>query len=90
MLFSILRVNVVSVGCFVGVGKLNHPMHLHGFSYRVVAMRKVGDKLSLEYVKKMDSEGKIERRLKGAPLKDSVIVPSGGYTIVRFHANNPG
>ncbi|XP_016840817.1 laccase-4-like [Nasonia vitripennis] len=73
-----------------GAAKLNHPIHLHGYYYRVVAMEKVGDKLSIEEVKKMDQEGKIHRRLEAAPWKDSVIVPSGGYTIVRFHANNPG
>ncbi|XP_031785568.1 laccase [Nasonia vitripennis] len=72
-----------------GAAKLNHPIHLHGYYYRVVAMEKVGDKLSIEEVKKMDQEGKIHRRLEAEPWKDSVIVPTGGYTIVRFYANNP-
>ena len=27
---------------------------------------------------------------QGAPEKDSVIVPAGGYVIVRFKADNPG
>lgn len=32
----------------------------------------------------------IKRRLSGAPVKDTVTVPDGGFTIIRFVANNPG
>lgn len=32
----------------------------------------------------------IQRKLKGAPVKDTVTVPDGGYTVIRFVANNPG
>lgn len=32
----------------------------------------------------------MKRRLSGAPIKDTVTVPDGGYTIIRFVANNPG
>ena len=34
--------------------------------------------------------GKIERNLVLPPIKDTVIVPSGGYTIILFVADNPG
>lgn len=30
------------------------------------------------------------RNLKDPPFKDTVTVPDGGYTIVRFKADNPG
>ena len=26
----------------------------------------------------------------GAPLKDTVLVPAGGYVVIRFMADNPG
>ena len=26
----------------------------------------------------------------GAPLKDSVTIPAGGYVVIRFLADNPG
>ncbi|CAE1312426.1 unnamed protein product [Acanthosepion pharaonis] len=29
-------------------------------------------------------------KLKNAPLKDTIIVPSGGYAVIRFKADNPG
>ncbi|XP_011688158.1 PREDICTED: laccase-1-like isoform X2 [Wasmannia auropunctata] len=68
----------------------NHPFHLHGYQFRVVAMEKVGDNTTADEVRELDRQGLIHRKLKRAPLKDTVTVPDGGYTIVRFHADNPG
>ncbi|XP_014219306.1 laccase-5-like [Copidosoma floridanum] len=73
-----------------GVLNITHPMHLHGSHFRVVAMEKMGDTVTLEQVKERDRAGTIQRKLSGAPCKDTVGIPSGGYTIVRFLANNPG
>lgn len=44
----------------------------------------------LVQVQRLDDAGQILRRLNGAPVKDTVTVPDGGYTIIRFVANNPG
>ncbi|KAL0106109.1 hypothetical protein PUN28_016084 [Cardiocondyla obscurior] len=68
----------------------NHPFHLHGYQFRVVAMKKLGDNTTVDEVKELDRQGLIHRKLKRAPLKDTVTVPDGGYTIVRFYADNPG
>lgn len=68
----------------------NHPFHLHGHAFRVVGMERLAGNISAEEVKRMDEQGKIKRRLKGAPIKDTVTIPDGGYTIIRFIANNPG
>ena len=38
----------------------------------------------------MDREGRIQRRLQNAPKKDTMKAPGGGYTVVRFIADNPG
>lgn len=38
----------------------------------------------------MDESNQIKRRLVGAPIKDTINVYNGGYTIVRFVADNPG
>ena len=87
-----VRMNSVVEVVLIDKGKVqtNHPMHLHGYYYRVVAMEKVNKTLTVEQFKEMDEAGKIHRKLRRAPLKDTVIVPSGGYTIVRFLADNPG
>ncbi|XP_032682635.1 laccase-1-like isoform X2 [Odontomachus brunneus] len=68
----------------------NHPFHLHGYQFRVVAMEKVGQNITVAEVKELERQGLINRKLERAPLKDTVTVPDGGYTIVRFLANNPG
>lgn len=68
----------------------NHPFHLHGNSFRVVAMERLGTTVTVEKIQELDRAGLIERKLDRAPLKDTVTVPDGGYTILRFHANNPG
>lgn len=68
----------------------NHPFHLHGHPFRVVAMERVGKTLTREDVIEMDANGLIHRNLESAPLKDTVTVPDGGFTIIRFHATNPG
>lgn len=68
----------------------NHPFHLHGHSFRVVAIEKIGNNVTLQQIKQMDVAGLIHRNLENAPFKDTVTVPDGGFTILRFHATNPG
>ncbi|XP_069112423.1 uncharacterized protein [Argopecten irradians] len=68
----------------------SHPMHLHGHNFRVLAMEKLNTSTSVEYVKMRDRIGLIGRNLDRPVTKDTVNVPDGGYTIVRFHAKNPG
>lgn len=69
----------------------NHPFHLHGHDFRVVAMERVdATGVTLDRIQKLDETNQIKRRLSGAPIKDTVTVPDGGFTIIRFLANNPG
>lgn len=68
----------------------NHPFHLHGYNFRVVAIEKVGKNVSEEEVRRLDDAGRIRRNLLNPPRKDTVTIPDGGFTIIRFHATNPG
>ncbi|XP_049802828.1 uncharacterized protein LOC126237076 [Schistocerca nitens] len=68
----------------------NHPFHLHGHAFRVVAMGKLGTNTSVEEVRALDRAGGIKRKLHGAPIKDTVTVPDGGFTVLRVSADNPG
>ncbi|KAJ8669572.1 hypothetical protein QAD02_000831 [Eretmocerus hayati] len=68
----------------------NHPFHLHGHEFRVLAMRRLGKNVTMKDVMQADREGHIDRNFERPPIKDTVTVPDGGYTVVRFHANNPG
>lgn len=56
----------------------------------MIAMERIGRNVTVETVKRLDDAGLIRRHLDHAPLKDTVTVPDGGFTIVRFHADNPG
>ncbi|GFO06482.1 laccase-4 [Plakobranchus ocellatus] len=46
--------------------------------------------IHFEDVTSLDQRGGIIRNFDRPPKKDTVTVPDGGYTVVRFHANNPG
>lgn len=83
---SVVEVILIDEGTF----DTNHPFHLHGHSFRVVGQRKLGENTTAETVKNLDRTGGIFRNLTRAPLKDTVTIPDGGYTVIRFIANNPG
>ncbi|XP_069163860.1 uncharacterized protein [Procambarus clarkii] len=72
------------------VGDLNHPFHLHGNNFHVVAMDRLGSQTTVEEVMALDAAGGISRKLTNAIKKDTVTIPDGGYTVVRFTASNPG
>lgn len=50
----------------------------------------IGKILPIENVYELHRQGKLYEASPRAPLKDTVIVHDGGYTIVRFRATNPG
>ncbi|XP_071494140.1 uncharacterized protein [Diadema antillarum] len=69
----------------------SHPFHMHGYSFHVVGQDRLnGTGISIEEVIELDKAGLIVRNLDRPPIKDTVIVPDGGYTIVQFVADNPG
>ncbi|GJQ77051.1 Mco1 [Trypoxylus dichotomus] len=68
----------------------NHPIHLHGYSFRVVGMEHFNELVNKETILEMDEAGLLPRNFDNPPLKDTANVPASGYTIVRFIANNPG
>ncbi|XP_063982871.1 uncharacterized protein LOC135165467 isoform X2 [Diachasmimorpha longicaudata] len=68
----------------------DHPMHLHGHDFYVVAMENVGDNVSLEAVRRRNELGEIPKKFNNSVLKDGVSVPVKGYAVIRFFASNPG
>ncbi|XP_065159182.1 uncharacterized protein [Atheta coriaria] len=73
-----------------GVRQAHHPMHLHGFGFRVVAWKRLGNLTSRADIESLDKRGLITRNLKDPIKKDTIPVPRGGYAIVRFKTDNPG
>ncbi|XP_039292501.1 L-ascorbate oxidase [Nilaparvata lugens] len=72
--------------------RVSHPWHLHGYDQYLVDQ---GLFETEDYGKELQNLlDKLERREITAPdypiLKDTWLVPSGGYVVVRIIANNPG
>ncbi|XP_076619283.1 uncharacterized protein LOC143340829 isoform X2 [Colletes latitarsis] len=92
-------VEIVMVDSF-NVSNLEHPFHLHGYAFNVVAMGQPlgpiingtngANLLTVDYVKRLDANNQIQRNLIDPPAKDTIAVPNNGYVILRFHATNPG
>lgn len=68
----------------------SHPFHLHGHNFNVIAMERLGDKTTQAEVIALDDKGGIKRRLDNTIMKDTINIPHGGYTVIRFTADNPG
>ncbi|KAL3859684.1 hypothetical protein ACJMK2_009892 [Sinanodonta woodiana] len=71
-------------------GEGNHPMHLHGHQFYVLGMKKLNTSIRRHEIEEMDAKDLLPRNYDTAIKKDTVLVPDGGYTIIRFHAENPG
>ncbi|XP_054781488.1 laccase-7-like [Prosopis cineraria] len=59
----------------------NHPMHIHGFNFHVLAQGTGNYNAS-------NDESKFN--LNDPQIRNTVAVPFGGWSVIRFQANNPG
>ncbi|KAG7537012.1 Multicopper oxidase type 3 [Arabidopsis suecica] len=65
------------------VNALDHPMHLHGFSFFVVGVGFGNFNIS-------EGEPSSLYNLVDPPYKNTMTVPINGWIAIRFQANNPG
>ncbi|XP_046671600.1 laccase-6-like [Homalodisca vitripennis] len=86
-LYALVEIVLVDISVF---REQDHPIHMHGYKFHVVAMGTIGDNVSLDYVRDLNERHLIPKKLINAPAKDTISVPNAGYTILRFRANNPG
>ncbi|CAK9133934.1 unnamed protein product, partial [Ilex paraguariensis] len=63
------------------IGVENHPIHLHGFNFHVLAQG-FGNFDTVNDRKKFN--------LVNPQQRNTIAVPVGGWAVVRFQANNPG
>jgi hypothetical protein len=64
--------------------------HLHGYNFLVLGSESLDHPIDVAEVQLSDSHGLLSRNLVDAPRKDTVVVPSKGYTIIRLFTDNPG
>ena len=63
------------------LGSENHPLHLHGFNFYVLA----------QGVGNFDKRTAVRSyNLANPPQRNTVAVPAGGWAVIRFTADNPG
>ncbi|BAH93742.1 laccase-14 [Oryza sativa Japonica Group] len=65
------------------LGTENHPLHLHGFNFYVLAQG-TGNYYYLIRKKK------IRKNLVNPQQRNTIAVPPGGWAVIRFTADNPG
>ncbi|KAH7150181.1 multicopper oxidase-domain-containing protein [Dactylonectria estremocensis] len=58
-----------------------HPLHLHGHDFALLAQGSNSTKLNT---------GEVELKFDNPPRRDVALIPTGGYLVVAFRADNPG
>lgn len=75
------------------IGPENHPFHIHGYAFTVTEIGQDKDHpMTMSRYKRLQQENRLPviASLSDAVLKDTISIPSNGYTVARFRANNPG
>ncbi|XP_048568319.1 laccase-8-like [Triticum urartu] len=75
---DVVEVVLQSAAYSSALGTENHPIHLHGFNFFVLA----------QGLGRFDPNATFN--LVNPRVRNTVIVPGGGWTVIRFVANNPG
>jgi FtsP/CotA-like multicopper oxidase with cupredoxin domain len=68
----------------------SNTFHLHGYNFLVLGSESLGRPINVIEIQVNDSHGLLSRNLVDAARKDTVVVPSKGYTIIRLFTDNPG
>jgi laccase len=72
-----------------GSGGINHPFHMHGFSFNVIAMGNFENGQDEDDITEDLRRGTLKLSTSPA-FKDTLAVPALGYAVIRILANNPG
>lgn len=75
------------------IGPENHPFHIHGYSFTLTEIgQDKENRMTIPLYKHLERENKLPiiHSMSEAVLKDTINIPSNGYAVVRFRANNPG
>lgn len=78
--------------------ELNHPFHLHGYSFCVMYANQFVNAVNKDNITNKDVMRELDAHMsrlkngyyKHCAPKDTIIVPNTGFVILRFKADNPG
>jgi len=77
---DVVEVVLQNEGYSRALGTANHPIHLHGFNFFVLA----------QGLGRFDPRMRSTYNLVNPQVRNTVAVPAGGWAVIRFTANNPG
>lgn len=77
---DVVEVVLLNEGYSSVLGAENHPIHLHGFNFFLLA----------QGLGRFDPRVKSTYNLVNPQVRNTVAVPAGGWAVIRFTANNPG
>jgi laccase len=77
---DVVEVVLQNEGYSRALGTENHPIHLHGFNFFVLA----------QGLGRFDPRMRSTYNLENPQVRNTVAVPAGGWAVIRFTANNPG
>ncbi|KDR11749.1 laccase-1-like isoform X2 [Zootermopsis nevadensis] len=83
-------VQVLLVDTSTVPGTLHHPFHLHGFAFRTLGVGVFGAGHTLSQLRADLQAGIIPQASPRPTAKDTMAIPSAGYGVIRFRADNPG
>jgi laccase len=72
-----------------GTGGINHPFHMHGYYFNVIAMGKFKNGQNEDNIIEDLRRGNLKIP-KSPAFKDTIAVPASGYSVIRILADNPG
>lgn len=78
---------------FINLSGMAHPMHVHGHGWYVLGTSGTNRSNTGKMLKQMGAsfyKKPYPKNVLNPPWKDTILVPPGGVTTVRFIANNPG
>lgn len=92
----VTQTSVLEGKYFLDINELNHPFHLHGANLYVMEQGQKRDKtpITVEEVEELTSMSQMKKFEYSPkflhPMKDTISIPSNGFTRFRFKADNPG
>eukprot|EP00049_Salpingoeca_infusionum_P002114 m.54112 g.54112 ORF g.54112 m.54112 type:complete len:1330 (-) comp11395_c0_seq1:163-4152(-) len=70
--------------------RFTQPIHIHGHKFHILDIQYSQDNCRSTFCPHLDPDVTTFLDPSVAPLKDTVILPDGGYVVVAFRADNPG
>lgn len=93
LLFITIQIVNDDLFLLLAINNLNHPFHLHGYQMFVTGMGQHPDKkpMTVKLAQQMLLTKAFSYSLQSNHIiKDTISIPSKGYTVLRFKADNPG